>query len=82
MTHRYTAGANADQLHLVAFYEARQPGLGSDFDAEVGAAIARILAFPHAGAAVTGAPRGREIRERSPGGSRSSSPTRWTGRWP
>jgi plasmid stabilization system protein ParE len=63
MTHRYTAGANVDQLQLVAFYEARQPGLGGDFDAEVDATIVRILAHPHAGAPVAGAPPGREVRK-------------------
>lgn len=40
--------AEAEFLEAIAYYEARAPGLGLDFSAEVRAAIQRILAFPRA----------------------------------
>lgn len=63
MSYRYTAGANVDQLRLVALCEAQQPGLGADFDAEMDIALARIVAQPRAFSPVSPGARGHDVRE-------------------
>jgi len=40
--------AVGDLQENMAFYDAQEPGLGDKFGQEVGAAIARMVAYPHA----------------------------------
>lgn len=46
MRHRFLAPARAELEEAVDYYEARRPGLGTEFAAEVQAAINRILQLP------------------------------------
>lgn len=43
---RFTSLADADYLQALAWYEERQPGLGREFEAELGVLLKRICRNP------------------------------------
>jgi plasmid stabilization system protein ParE len=60
MMHRFLAPARAELEEAVDRYEARRPGLGAEFAAEVQNAISRILQLPLASPRIS--PRCRRSR--------------------
>lgn len=62
MTHRFLSRARIEFDDAADWYEAKRPGLGDEFVAEVYATVLRILAQPQGFARYPGTPRTHDVR--------------------